>query len=100
MAEAKKAPAKKAPAKKVAPAKKAPAKPVAEKAPVEKAAAEKPAPEIKRTGDPVKDRFLEALAKKQGHGPNLGAGPSAAGGVRGSQSDANKPQMFRRKSGG
>ena len=100
MAEAKKAPAKKAPAKKVAPAKKAPAKkaeskPVAEQAPVEK-----PAPEIKRTGDPVKDRFLEALAKKQGHGPNLGAGPSAAGGVRGSQSDANKPQMFRRKSGG
>ena len=100
MAEAKKAPVKKAPAKKVAPAKKAPAKPVAEKAPVEKAAAEKSAPEIKRTGDPVKDRFLEALAKKQGHGPNLGAGPSAAGGVRGSQSEANKPQMFRRKSGG
>ena len=99
MAEAKKAPAKKAPAKK-APAKKAESKPVAEKAPVEKAAAEKLAPEIKRTGDPVKDRFLEALAKKQGHGPNLGAGPSAAGGVRGSQSDANKPQMFRRKSGG
>ena len=91
MAEAKKAPAKKAPAKKV-PAKKA--------APAKKAEAEKPAPEIKRTGDPVKDRFLEALAKKQGHGPNLGAGPSAAGGVRGSQSDANKPQMFRRKSGG
>ena len=89
MAEAKKAPAKKAPAKK------AESKPVAEQAPVEK-----PAPEIKRTGDPVKDRFLEALAKKQGHGPNLGAGPSAAGGVRGSQSDANKPQMFRRKSGG
>ena len=89
MAEAKKAPVKKAPAKK------AESKPVAEQAPVEK-----PAPEIKRTGDPVKDRFLEALAKKQGHGPNLGAGPSAAGGVRGSQSDANKPQMFRRKSGG
>jgi len=91
MAEAKKAPAKKAPAKKAAPA-----KPVAEKA----APAEKPAPEIKRTDDPVRERFLEALAKKQGHGPNLGAGPSAAGGVRGSQSDANKPQMFRRKSGG
>jgi len=69
---------------------------VAEKA----APAEKPAPEIKRTDDPVRERFLEALAKKQGHGPNLGAGPSAAGGVRGSQSDANKPQMFRRKSGG
>ena len=95
MAEAKKAPAKKAPAKKAALAKKTESKPVAEKA-----AAEKLAPEIKRTGDPVKDRFLEALAKKQGHGPNLGAGPSAAGGVRGSQSDANKPQMFRRKSGG
>lgn len=91
MAEAKKAPAKKAPAKKV-PAKKA--------APAKKAEAEKPAPEIKRTGDPVKDRFLEALAKKQGHGPNPGAGPTGAGGVRGSQSEANKPQMFRRKSGG
>jgi len=99
MAEAKKAPAKKAPAKKAA-SEKIAAHPVAENASVEKAAAEKPAPEIKRTGDPVKDRFLEALAKKQGHGPNLGAGPSAAGGVRGSQSDANKPQMFRRKSGG
>ena len=86
MAEAKKAPAKKAPAKKAAPAK--------------NAGAEKPAPEIKRTGDPVKDRFLEALAKKQGHGPNPGAGPTGAGGVRGSQSEANKPQMFRRKSGG
>ena len=86
MAEAKKAPAKKVPAKKAAPAK--------------KAEAEKPAPEIKRTGDPVKDRFLEALAKKQGHGPNPGAGPTGAGGVRGSQSEANKPQMFRRKSGG
>lgn len=91
MAEAKKAPAKKAPAKKV-PAKKA--------APAKKAEAEKPAPEIKRTGDPVKDRFLEALAKKQGHGPNPGAGPTGAGGLRGSQSEANKPQMFRRKSGG
>lgn len=91
MAEAKKAPAKKAPAKKV-PAKKA--------APAKNAEAEKPAPEIKRTGDPVKDRFLEALAKKQGHGPNPGAGPTGAGGVRGSQSEANKPQMFRRKSGG
>lgn len=91
MAEAKKAPAKKAPAKKV-PEKKA--------APAKKAEAEKPAPEIKRTGDPVKDRFLEALAKKQGHGPNPGAGPTGAGGVRGSQSEANKPQMFRRKSGG
>ena len=91
MAEAKKAPAKKAPAKKV-PAKKA--------APAKKAEAEKPAPEIKRTGDPVKDRFLEALAKKQGHGPNPGAGPTGACGVRGSQSEANKPQMFRRKSGG
>lgn len=91
MAEAKKAPAKKAPAKK-APSKKA--------APAKKAEAEKPAPEIKRTGDPVKDRFLEALAKKQGHGPNPGAGPTGAGGVRGSQSEANKPQMFRRKSGG
>lgn len=86
MAEAKKAPAKKAPAKKAAPAK--------------NVEAEKPAPEIKRTGDPVKDRFLEALAKKQGHGPNPGAGPTGAGGVRGSQSEANKPQMFRRKSGG
>ena len=86
MAEAKKAPAKKVPAKKAAPAK--------------NAEAEKPAPEIKRTGDPVKDRFLEALAKKQGHGPNPGAGPTGAGGVRGSQSEANKPQMFRRKSGG
>ena len=86
MAEAKKAPAKKVPEKKAAPAK--------------KAEAEKPAPEIKRTGDPVKDRFLEALAKKQGHGPNPGAGPTGAGGVRGSQSEANKPQMFRRKSGG
>ncbi len=81
MAEAKKVPAKKA-------------------APAKKAEAEKPAPEIKRTGDPVKDRFLEALAKKQGHGPNPGAGPTGAGGVRGSQSEANKPQMFRRKSGG
>lgn len=91
MAEAKKAPAKKAPAKKV-PAKKA--------AQAKNAEAEKPAPEIKRTGDPVKDRFLEALAKKQGHGPNPGAGPTGAGGVRGSQSEANKPQMFRRKSGG
>jgi len=99
MAEAKKAPAKKAPAKKAA-SEKIEAHPVAENASADKPAAEKSAPEIKRTGDPVKDRFLEALAKKQRHGPNLGAGPSAAGGVRGSQSDANKPQMFRRKSGG
>jgi len=99
MAEAKKAPAKKAPAKKVA-SEKIEAHPVVENASADKPTAEKRAPEIKRTGDPVKDRFLEALAKKQGHGPNLGAGPTGAGGVRGSQSEANKPQMFRRKSGG
>ena len=99
MAEAKKAPAKKAPAKKAA-SEKIETHPVVENASADKAAAEKPAPEIKRTGDPVKDRFLEALAKKQGHGPNPGAGPTGAGGVRGSQSEANKPQMFRRKSGG
>lgn len=92
--------AKKVPAKKAVPAKASESKPVAEKAHVEKGSVEKVAPQINHTGDPMRDRFLEALAKKQGHGPNLGTGPSGAGSVRGSQSEASKPQMFRRKSGG
>jgi hypothetical protein len=57
-------------------------------------------PKGEKPVDPNKAKFLEALAKKQGHGPNLGGGKSGGSAVRGSQAGGAKPQRFQRKSGG